>query len=1169
VALIGSCAFDSAVNLEMVKIGNAVTEIESSAFEDCISLKEIETPETTTIFGSSCFAGCKSMETAVIHATKTNIGEYIFDGCTALKSVDLPTDKVKIENYMFRNCTSLKDIVLPETIQAIGESAFYNCDALTGITIPAKVTSIGDNAFYDCDALTGITIHDGITSIGSSIFYGCELLKDVSLGMGISKIPAYAFHGCPSLETIVIPYYVTELGDYSFKNCTALKFVTMPRGLEKIGTEVFSYPGKMTIYGISGTYAETYANNNNITFVNQEVPATAVTLPETLILNRGASGTLALSVTPSDFTDEIDWKSADESVATVSAHGVVTGKAVGETMIKVTVGNASASCKVTVVQPVNSISVSPSSKTIEAAQTFTITAAVYPDTANNKTIEWTSSDETVATVTQEGIVTTLSKGTADITATAKDGSGKSATCVVTVTNNALFVSDWTGLESPHPYVNNCNDVWVYTMTDAKKLFITFDGQTSIEDTFDFLYIYDAEGNEVGKYTGTALAGKAVEIPGNTVKIQLKSDNGGTDWGFKVIKVSTDEENIEPEEPSKLPVPVPDIVSGSKVEKGTKLVLSCADGASIYYTVDGTDPTQNSTLYSSPIIINADITIKAMAVKEDFKDSEIATFTYFVTISDDPDIPDKPDIPDEHHDGLWIAGLNEIGYFYTGEAVKPEIKVYDNTTLLVEKTDYTISYKNNTKVANSTDAKAPTITVIGKGNYSGKETVSFNILPVDISSDEVYAFDFYVKTSKKVQKPVPKLYYMGTMLKNNKDFTMTYSNTSGIYTETGEHTVTIQGIGNYTGTRQIRLTAVDKMPKSTAVNISKAKVRNFDRTVIYTGEQITQDCMLYIKNSENNEVALVKGMDYTVSYSNNIKAGTATAIFYGKNGYTGKLKKTYKITPYDILNDYNAKINFERTIECVFAKGGSKPKPVVTYGGKSLKEGTDYTLSYKNNKAVAGNKIPYVIVTGKGNFKGKLKINMDIKAQDLSKMTLMSCDKIYKNKPNIYRITPKLADLDGKQLTAGKDFDKRSITYSYANDVALENGVSKKAGDTVESTDIIPADTLICITLDSGTNGNYTGTFKGTYRIVKADIKSAKVTISDQIYTGSEITPDKTQITIKHSGVTLEPEDYEITGYSNNIKKGKASVTLRGIGNYGGTKTVKFNIRSKGFLWWWR
>ena len=79
-----------------------------------------------------------------------------------------------------------------------------------------------------------------------------------------------------------------------------------------------------------------------------------------------------------------------------------------------------------------------------------------------------------------------------------------------------------------------------------------------------------------------------------------------------------------------------------------------------------------------------------------------------------------------------------------------------------------------------------------------------------------------------------------------------------------------------------------------------------------------------------------------------------------------------------------------------------------------------------------------------------------------------------------------------------------------------------------------------------------------------------------VYTGKEITLDPANITVKAGKTVPKPYDevtgegdYVITGYSDNIRKGKAKVTFRGVGNYGGTKTVTFNIRAKGIMWWWR
>lgn len=74
---------------------------------------------------------------------------------------------------------------------------------------------------------------------------------------------------------------------------------------------------------------------------------------------------------------------------------------------------------------------------------------------------------------------------------------------------------------------------------------------------------------------------------------------------------------------------------------------------------------------------------------------------------------------------------------------------------------------------------------------------------------------------------------------------------------------------------------------------------------------------------------------------------------------------------------------------------------------------------------------------------------------------------------------------------------------------------------------------------------------------------------EETYTGQAIVLDKSQITVKLKGKIIEQDQYEIVpnSYKNNVKKGTASVTIRGVNNYGGTKTVKFNIRAKGFVWW--
>lgn len=279
-----------------------------------------------------------------------------------------------------------------------------------------------------------------------------------------------------------------------------------------------------------------------------------------------------------------------------------------------------------------------------------------------------------------------------------------------------------------------------------------------------------------------------------------------------------------------------------------------------------------------------------------------------------------------------------------------------------------------------------------------------------------------------------------------DYKVSYENN----TQAGTAVAVITGMGDYSGEKRINF-------KITGTSIVKAKVEGLESTLIYTGEKIEQNCNLTASVNGTTK-KLTAGTDYTVSYQNNKNAGTATVIFTGINGYSGTLKKKFKIKAYNIKEDTQKSLQIEENIVAAYAKGGSKPKPIVTFKGTVLTEGVDYKLSYKNNKAV-------------------------------------------------------------------------------------NDGTDAKKQPTV--------------------------TITGEYRIVQADMKKASVKVAAQTYTGSEIEPDKTQITIKMGKVTLADTDYEIVSYSNNVKKGTAKVVLKGVGNYGGTKTVKFKIKSKGFIWWFR
>lgn len=253
----------------------------------------------------------------------------------------------------------------------------------------------------------------------------------------------------------------------------------------------------------------------------------------------------------------------------------------------------------------------------------------------------------------------------------------------------------------------------------------------------------------------------------------------------------------------------------------------------------------------------------------------------------------------------------------------------------------------------------------------------------------------------------------------------------------------------------------------------------------------------------------------------------------------------------------------------------KPATTVTFTAEdetvtTLVEGKDYKLSYKNNTTI-GKKTPTVTVTGIGKFKGKRDCSFEITRKDLGTVNLLIDDKIYKNKANNYTTKVTLTDINGKKLSAGKDYNK-TLEYTYVNDTkVLVKGetITRTAGSMVDKSDIIPANTLINIKVTAKEGSGYSGTVTGSYKIVPTNLASAKVVIKAQTYTGRPINLIEEDIKITVKGQTLTSSDYEIVSYSNNINKGTAKVTIRGTGNYGGLKTQSFKIKSKGFIWWWR
>ena len=180
-----------------------------------------------------------------------------------------------------------------------------------------------------------------------------------------------------------------------------------------------------------------------------EIKVNKITLNKTTAsVTKGKTLQLTATVTPGNATNkEVKWSTSNKNVAMVSPSGLVTAKSAGTTTITCTAQDGSgvkATCKITVKNPVvkvTKVTLNKTTATLAPKETLTLKATVTPTNATNKAVTWKSSNTKIATVSSSGKVTAKAAGTVTITCRAKDGSGKKATCKITVyTNTEAYVA---------------------------------------------------------------------------------------------------------------------------------------------------------------------------------------------------------------------------------------------------------------------------------------------------------------------------------------------------------------------------------------------------------------------------------------------------------------------------------------------------------------------------------------------------------------------------------------------------------------------------------------------------------------------------------------------------------------------------------------------------------
>ena len=369
---------------------------------------------------------------------------------------------------------------------------------------------------------------------------------------------------------------------------------------------------------------------------------------------------------------------------------------------------------------------------------------------------------------------------------------------------------------------------------------------------------------------------------------------------------------------------------------------------------------------------------------------------------------------------------------------------------------------------------------------------------------------------------------------------------------------------------------------------------------YTGEAIEPKVII----KDGNKL-LEEGIDYTVSYNNQIAIGQASIIINGIGNYKGTVIKTFNIKDTE-RKDISA-LTVSNIKEQMYIGIKITPDVEIKDGNKILEKSVDYNLIYSDNINVGNAKI---LIEGIGNYRGTKEISFKIVPKDINYTTIQPIlDQEYTGKA----IEPEIEITDGSaKLIENIDYSveyidnveigQATVTVigkgNYIGNIKTNfNIISKletdkidintvdisEIGDKIYTGKLITPEIQIhnqgtrlfknkdyIISYKNNMNigtgiaiiegiGDYTGKLEKKFNIVQKDIKFTTIEdISDQIYTGDKIQPE---IIITSDFIKLEEGKDYIVSYSNNIEVGTALITIQGIGNYKGTIVKSFNIKT--------
>ena len=457
-----------------VQIPETVTEIGQKAFKDASSVENVtfavntETGKVKGVekIGISAFDGCSSLQELVLPETVTEVlqGAFANEGALVKADMSRAASLKKWDKESFKGDTALAEVVLPTAggITAIPDGAFAGCTSLTGenLKIPKNIVTITANAFKE-SGLKKLYIPNQVTTIGTSAFEACKNLEDVHISNNISIISQSTFKNCEKLEKIEIPVKVDQIGTNAFYG-SGLKDVYI-FGDPEIGG------------GITNTYA---GMKNQLSVFEKEVVDETASAVSQHIFNadftiHGAENTKLKTAFFDTYRTETDGPSVPN---------VADGKGT-IAIYSTSLTNTGLPCMKwdsldEATYKAAAIKLDQSELTMMLKNKKTLVTSVVPadETKEDSVLDaltWESSDEKIAKVDANGVITANAEGTVTITAKAGDVKAECKVKVISPINTCVMQKE-----------GETDSLTSLALRGGESITVTFDVQKSNKQASD-------------------------------------------------------------------------------------------------------------------------------------------------------------------------------------------------------------------------------------------------------------------------------------------------------------------------------------------------------------------------------------------------------------------------------------------------------------------------------------------------------------------------------------------------------------------------------------------------------------------------------------------------------------------------------------------------------------